>query len=148
VVLSLSTGLQVTVFDSVATAMKCLESLRTSLQTVLLPRSDICVQAVSYHKLLVYQRTPGLQKLFSTFAPTYSGGVLQLSHKRLASVASFDEALARIGALVQNNLLDNSDLAQAALPLLVVDWNFQNQAASGAGSQLLDTSPLEYRYAS
>jgi hypothetical protein len=147
VALTLSDGSSVVVFDSKTTALKCLEFMRTAGQWAVLPKSNVLVVAVSFHKLLVCEMTVELQKLFQAFFPVYNGGVVQFAHRSLYTMMSLSSALATVGSLVPGTLTDNASLAAAKLPMLIVDWNFQANAPAGSGSKLVDPSPLQYDYA-
>ena len=92
--LPLSDGTVVQVFDQKRTALALLKQMRTVGKTwnVYASEDVLCV-AVSYSKLLICETNLVNQKLFSSFAPIYYGGLLRFLHRSASLVLSLTDAL-------------------------------------------------------
>jgi hypothetical protein len=137
--LTLSDGSVTTVFDSVATAMKCLEWMRLQGMQQLYPSTSVVVLNVAGTKLLVLETTPGNLTLRSRYVPFYSGGRLAFAHVSLGLVHDLASALRACGVCVAGPLATNADLTP--LGCVLVDWNY---SSSKAATSLTDTVPLQY----
>ena len=139
VLLPLSNGRVVTVFDSLRTALLLMEQMRVNKQSFVYAGEDCMVISVNYHKLLVCEPTLIIQKLLSAYTPVYSSGQVLFVHRSLSSVESLGAALSSEGAAVPGALLTNADLRQAKIPIVAVDWNFPD-------TQLEDTQATAVYY--
>ena len=92
--LPLSDGTVVQVFDTKRTALSLLKQMRTIGKTwnVYASEDVLCV-AISYSKLLVAETNLVNQKLFSSFAPIYYGGLVRFLHRSASLVLSLTDAL-------------------------------------------------------
>ena len=147
VLLTLSDGRTITVFDTVRTAMRCLEKMRVAKQSFLVASDDVLIWAVSWTKLIIAEATLTLQRLMTSFTPVYMFGFTRFVHRNLSSVQTFGEALQSVGfanmggsATIQNNM----DLATAATRAVVVDWLYK--AAPTADAPGKDTEQTELKY--
>lgn len=150
VTLTVSGGDSVVVFDTVGTALRCLEYLRRNNQWFLVLQAPavpttILVAAVGYAKLLVAEQTPALAKLFQDTCPSYARGSVVFVNRDLGNVFSLQEALNVAGFLLPTPPTDNAGLV--GCPVRLVDWFYQAGAASGEGTQAQDAAPLVYQYA-
>ena len=150
--LPLSDGTVVQVFDQKRTALALLKQMRTVGKTwnVYASEDVLCV-AVSYSKLLICETNLVNQKLFSSFAPIYYGGLLRFLHRSASLVLSLTDALRAVGYCVASPVpyMNNTDLRVAGVNMIVVDWNYQaNPAMSSLGSQLEDETPLVFDFTS
>ena len=150
VLLTLSDGRTITVFDNVRTAMRCLEKMRVAKQSFLVASDDVLIWAVSWTKLIVAEATLTLQRLMTSFTPIYAFGYTRFVHRNLSSVQTFGEALQAVGfanmggsASIQNNV----DLVGAATRAVVVDWLYKaNPTTADPGTVLEDTDQTELKY--
>ena len=150
--LPLSDGTVVQVFDQKRTALALLKQMRTVGKTwnVYASEDVLCV-AVSYSKLLICETNLVNQKLFSSFAPIYYGGLLRFLHRSASLVLSLTDALRAVGYCVASPVpyMNNTDLRVAGVNMIVVDWNFvANPATPSQGSQLEDETPLVFDFTS
>ena len=142
VTMTLSSGVAVTVFDSLTTALKCMKYMYEQNQWLLqLPK--VMVVSVCHHKLLLMEATLQNQKLLQTFAaPLYEHGAVRYASRLSYDTSDLQNALQSVGSLQMNALMDNIDLA--TVNIQVVDWNYEAGASAGQGSLLVDASPLHY----
>ena len=142
VTMVLSSGVAVTVFDTLETALKCMKYMYEQNQWLLqLPK--VMVVSVCHHKLLLLEATLQNQRLLQTFAaPLYEHGAVRFASRLSYDTSDLQNALQSVGSLQMSALLDNIDLATVNVQL--VDWNYQANASAGQGSLLVDASPLHY----
>ena len=146
VTLPMSSGSTVTVFDSLSTALKCLEYMKEANVWCVMASSNVMVVSVSHHKLLVLENTLQNARLVQQYgAPLYVGGLTLFVARNSYDMHSLTSALTAVGSLVTGSLTDNVSLA--AEHMQVVDFNYQAGAAAGAGSLLSGPVPLHYQYA-
>ena len=91
------------------------------------------------------------QKLLSSFAPVYYGGLTRFLHRSASLVLSLTDALRAVGYCVSSTTpyANNTDLRVAGVNMLIVDWNFvANPASSAVGTQLEDANPLVFDFTS
>lgn len=138
-------GQLVSVFDTVTTALACMEQMRLRKQTFL-RLGEVRVATVSYYKLLLYVMTPDLALFEQTYAPIYAGGQVLFAHKQHQTITDLKGALSALGVQVLTDISDNASLAAAGLTIQIVDQNYQANAPAGLGSQLQDVVPLRYAY--
>ena len=149
IALPLSDG---TVVDTKRTALALLKQMRTVGKTwnVYASEDVLCV-AVSYSKLLVAETNLVNQKLFSSFAPIYYGGLVRFLHRSASLVLSLTDALRAVGYCVASPVpyMNNTDLRVAGVNMLIVDYNYKsNPATPSEGSQLEDETPLVFDFTS
>ena len=141
-----------TVFDTVETALKCMEFMRLRDQWLLTPTDDIMIVAVSFTKLLIAESSLVNQKLLSTFMPLYVGGSTRFAHRSMSVVQRLADAIQDVGFCVQDPLTDNYTLQNPvrgkAPHIVIVDINFKaNPTAQAPGSLLDDGDDLiTYKY--
>jgi hypothetical protein len=142
VTLTLSSGVTVTVFDSLTTALKVLKYMYQQNQWLIqLPK--VMVVSVCHHKLLLLESTLANQRLLQTFgAPLYEHGAVRFASRLSYESHDLQSALQSVGSLQMHALQDNVDLA--SVNAQVVDYNYQQNAAAGQGSLLVDPAPLHY----
>ena len=96
--LPLSDGTVVQVFDTKRTALSLLKQMRTIGKTWNVDASeDVLCVAVSYTKMIVCETNLVNQKLFSSFAPIYYGGLLRFLHRSASLVLSLTDTLRSVG---------------------------------------------------
>ena len=142
VTMTLSSGVVVTVFDTLETALKCMKYMYEQNQWLLqLPK--VMVVSVCHHKLLLLEATLQNQRLLQTFAaPLYEHGAVRFASRLSYETNDLQNALQSVGSLQMSPLMDNTDLA--TVNIQIVDWNHQQTASAGQGSLLVDPAPLHY----
>ena len=144
--LNLSDGTVVQVFDTKVTALSLLKQMRTVGKTwTVYASEDVLCVSVSATKLIVCETNLVNQKLFSTFAPVYYGGLVRFLHRSASLVLSLTDALRAVGYFVASPIpyANNTDLRVAGVNMIVVDFHYvANPATAAQGSQLEDAVPL------
>lgn len=147
VYLSLSDGRVVTVFDTVRTAMRCLEHMRQQGQSFLIASDDVLIYNVEFHKLFACEASLINQRLFTSYTPFYSSGLVRFTHRNLSSVETLSQALASVGFAVSGTLQYNSDLQTARTGIVLVDYHYNaNPTMADRGSRLEDTATTVLYY--
>ena len=111
------------VFDTKRTALALLKQIRTFGKTWnVYSLEDVLCVAVSYSKMIVCETNLVNQKLFSSFAPIYCGGLLWF-HRSASLVLSLTDALRAMGYCVASSVpyMNNTDLRVAGVSMLVID---------------------------
>ena len=144
VTLPTSSGSTVTVFDSLNTALKCLEHMKESNVWRIVASNNVMVVSVCPRKLLIMENTLQNARLVQQYAaPLYVGG-LTLFAATSYDMRTLDSALSAIGSLVATTLLDNVSLTPENIQ--VVDWSYTASPSAGQGSLLTDAVPLHYQH--
>lgn len=139
--ITLSDNTVVTVFDTVMTAMRCLENCRRRGQSFVAASDDVIVVTIDWHKLLICEATLTLQKLLASYHIGYTSGRVLCWHRTLSSVETLAEALQSVGfALNSTGGLDNNrDLGSARLHAVLVDYRYKGVTTPvDVGSRLID----------
>ena len=147
VYLTLSDGRVVTVFDSVRTAMRCLEAMRVQQQSFLTASDDVLIYNVEYHKLFACEASLVNQRLFTSYTPFYSSGLVRFTRRNLSSVETLSQALASVGFAASGALSTNADLQAARTGIVLVYYLYNaNPAPPDLGSRLEDAANTVLRY--
>ena len=137
VTLPMSNGSSQTVFDSLTTALKCLEYMKESNVWRVMASNNVMVISVCHHKLLILENTLQNARLVQQFgAPLYIGGLVLFAARTSYDLHSQESALGTIGSLMTSSLPDNASLASAHIQ--VVGWNYQANSTAGQGSLMSD----------
>ena len=140
VAVQLSDGRRIFVFDTLRTAMRCLEKMRQAKQNFLVASDDILVWAVSWTKLICAEATLSMQRLMSSYVGQYTYGFTRFVHRNLSAVTTLGEALQSVGfAMGGAALQTNDDLDQSAVHATVVDYRYP-------ATTLDDSAQTEIRY--
>ena len=122
VTLRMSNGSSQDVFDSLTTALKCLENMKESNVWCVMASNNVMVVSISHHKLLAMENALQNARLVQQFvAPLYVGGLVLVAARTSYDMHSLKSALGSIGFLLTSTLPDNTSLASAHIQ--VVDWN-------------------------
>jgi hypothetical protein len=149
VVLALSDGTQITVFDTLETALKLANFMRTHKQWTVAASEDVTIALANGGiKMLVCENALQNQKLLTSFVPVYLGDELQFVNRSMSCVVSLTEALRSVGFCVKSAtpFAGNLSLRLGGTSVQVVDWNYQASASDSEGSQLHDGAPLLYDF--
>ena len=103
VTLALSDGTQITIFDTLETALKLANFMRTHKQWTVAASEDVTIALANGGiKMLVCENTLRNQKLLTSFVPVYVGDELQFVHRSMSCVVSLTEALRSVGFCVKS----------------------------------------------
>ena len=124
----LSTGVNQPVFNSLSTALKCLNFMNSRNQYFIMAGDDITVTNCQT-KLLIFENTFINQKCITSCDFTYHGKTIQVIHCKLSNLFNLTDALISVGFKVTSTASwnTNSDLethlADSDRPRIkVVDW--------------------------
>ena len=142
-----SDGSTETIFDSLDTAVRCLNFMHSRKQYYMHANDDIIIVNISGVKLLILETTMLNQKLLNSFNFIYSRGDVRGVHRNLSNIVSLTDALVSVGykksSTIQfNNNYDlETSLADSERPRIkLVDYHYiQNPTTSNTGSLLSDT---------
>ena len=149
VTLQLSDGNNVTVADTLGTALKLLKYMRTNSQWQVLASDDVTVVSINAVKGLVLENTILNQKLLTQYLPTYIGDQVRFVHRTSSLVLSLTDALKSVGFCHTSALpfASNLDLRTGGADMQLFDWNYKaSPATSSEGSLLNDGTPLRYDF--
>ena len=93
----LSDGTTQTVFDSIATALRCLNFMNSRKQYYMNANDDIMIVNVSGVKLLILETTFLNQKLLNSYNFIYSRGKVKGVHRNLSNIVNLTDALISVG---------------------------------------------------
>ena len=127
-----------TVFDSLTTALKCLNFMNSKNMYYLMAGDDITIINCQT-KLLILENTFTNQKMINSYVFSYHGKKIKGIHRNLSNMVNLTDALISVGFKTNNTIFqDNSDLT--AIPddqrprIKIVDWYY----FSGANGSLLE----------
>lgn len=149
--LVMSDGTTKTVFDSLTTALKCLNFMRSRDQYYLQASDEITIVNCET-KLLVLESTFLNQKLLNSYVFTYYNNGLRGVHRNLSTLNTLTEALASVGFKKTTADLFNSNYdLETNLPDLerprikVVDYYYKEVPTSEVpGSLLVDATQIRF----
>ena len=124
-----SDGVNQTVFNSLSTALKCLNFMNSRGQYYMAAGDDLTILNLQT-KLLVVENTFINQKLMNSYVLTYHGNSVKAIHRNLSNLFNFTDALKSVGFKVEStNFNTNADLqtnlADEDRPrVAIVDWYY------------------------
>ena len=149
VLLHLSDGSAITVFDTLAGGLKLMAHLRTNRQWHCYGSDDVLVVSVSASKLLLLETTLVNQKLITSFLPVYIGGEIRWCSRQTSLTLSTTDALMSVGFCFKGSVpfANNFDLRTGGANMQVVDWYYVAAPPDlTTGSMLADPTPIQYDY--
>ncbi len=146
VLLQMSDGSVVPVFDKLSTGLKLLAFMCRNSQWNVYASADVCV-SVGAVKLLVMQTSLINQKLVTSYLPIYLGGGGRWASRTASLVLSTTDALKCVGFAHLGELSFSSNLdLRGGAHMQLVDWIYEANPANGGGSLLSDPIPLRYDF--
>ena len=141
-----SDGTTETVFDSLDTALRCLNFMNSRKQYYMSANDDIMIVNISGTKVMILETTFLNQKLMNSFNFIYARGDVKGVHRNLSIIMSLTDALVSVGykksstTAFANNYDLETGLADAERPRIkLVDYHYvQSPATSSAGTLLSD----------
>jgi len=140
---TMSDGNTITVFDDIATALKCLAYMRVNKQWHLWATEDLIVVSINATKGIVMESTLVNQKLLMQYHPVYQGGEVLWSHRTLSQLLTLTDALRAVGFCHSSTtpFTNNSSLSSGNAHMTLFDWRFPSTVLS-------DATPLSYDFTS
>ena len=145
-----SDGVTRTVFDTVATALLCLNYMRSRKQYYLQASDEITIINCET-KLLIVENTFLNQKLMNSFVFCYFNGAVTGIHRNLSTLMSLTESLVSVGykktsstpfntnAELETNLTDSE---RPRIKVVDYFYNYAGDANNPAGSLLQNTDQI------
>ena len=94
--LILSTGIAQQVFDSLYSALKCINYMEANNLYPLSPNEDVTILNLR-SKLLILENTYINQKMMSSYVFTYHGASVRAIHRSMSDTATLTDALSSVG---------------------------------------------------
>lgn len=133
-----------TVFDSLSTALKCLNFMNSRNQYYLMAGDELTIINCQT-KLLILENTFINQKLLNSYVLTYHANKIMCVHRNLSNLFNLTDAMVSVGFKVSSGTTwnTNADLETNVLDanrprIKVVDWFY----FIGTGSLLSDTNQI------
>ena len=124
-----SDGVNQTVFNSLSTALKCLNFMNSRGQYYMEAGDDLTILNLQT-KLLIVENTFINQKLMNSYVLTYHGNSVKAIHRNLSNLFNLTDALKSVGFKVEStnfntNLDLQTNLADEDRPrVAIVDWYY------------------------
>ena len=142
----LSTGVNQPVFDSLSTALKCLNFMNSRSQYFIMAGDDITIINCQT-KLLIFENTFINQKCITSYDFTYHGKTIRGIHRNLSNLFNLTDAMISVGFKVSSTIPwnTNGDL-ETNVPdnercrIKVVDWFY----FTTQGSLLSDSTQIVF----
>ena len=146
----LSTGVTTQVFDTLATAIKCVHYMDSNNLYSLSPNEDITILNLR-SKLLILENTYLNQKMMNSYVFTYHGAKVCGIHRSMSSIVSLEEALQSTGFrvvgapwAVESNAKMETNRTDTDRPrIVVVDYLYKHPTL--VHSSLVDSEPIVIR---
>ena len=135
-----------TVFDSLTTALKCLNFMNSKNMYYLMAGDDITVVNCQT-KLLIVENTFTNQKMINSYVFSYHGKKIKGIHRNLSSMVNLTDALISVGFKTNNVVFQNNGDLETNRPdaerprVKVLDWFYFSQSN---GSLLEDTIQIVF----
>jgi hypothetical protein len=151
--LILSDGTTTTIFDSIATALRCLNFMNSRKQYFMNASDDIIIVNVSGVKLLILETTFLNQKLLNSYNFIYSRGKVRGVHRNLSNIVNLTDALVSVGykknstTAFNNNYDLETNLSDVNRPRIkIVDYHYISAPSNSTTGSLLEDSGLGIIY--
>jgi len=135
-----------TVFDSLTTALKCLNFMNSKNMYYLMAGDDITIINCQT-KLLILENTFTNQKMINSYVFSYHGKKIKGIHRNLSNMVNLTDALISVGFKTNNTVFQNNNDLETNRPdaerprVKVLDWFYFSQSN---GSQLEDTTQITF----
>ena len=135
-----------TVFDSLTTALKCLNFMNSKNMYYLMAGDDITIVNCQT-KLLILENTFTNQKMINSYVFSYHGKKIKGIHRNLSNMVNLTDALISVGFKTNNTVFQNNNDLETNRPdaerprVKVLDWFYFSQSN---GSQLEDTIQIVF----
>ena len=135
-----------TVFDSLTTALKCLNFMNSKNMYYLMAGDDITIVNCQT-KLLILENTFTNQKMINSYVFSYHGKKIKGIHRNLSNMVNLTDALISVGFKTNNTVFQNNNDLETNRPdaerprVKVLDWFYFDLASP---SQLEDTKQIVF----
>ena len=135
-----------TVFDSLTTALKCLNFMNSKNMYYLMAGDDITIINCQT-KLLILENTFTNQKMINSYVFSCHGKKIKGIHRNLSNMVNLTDALISVGFKTNNIVFQNNNDLETNRPdaerprVKVLDWFYFSQSN---GSQLEDTVQIVF----
>ena len=135
-----------TVFDSLTTALKCLNFMNSKNMYYLMAGDDITIVNCQT-KLLILENTFTNQKMINSYVFSYHGKKIKGIHRNLSNMVNLTDALISVGFKTNNTVFQNNNDLETNRPdaerprVKVLDWFYFSQSN---GSLLEDTIQIVF----
>ena len=135
-----------TVFDSLTTALKCLNFMNSKNMYYLMAGDDITIVNCQT-KLLILENTFTNQKMINSYVFSYHGKKMKGIHRNLSNMVNLTDALISVGFKTNNTVFQNNNDLETNRPdaerprVKVLDWFYFDLASP---SQLEDTTQIVF----
>ena len=135
-----------TVFDSLTTALKCLNFMNSKNMYYLMAGDDITIVNCQT-KLLILENSFTNQKMINTYVFSYHGKKIKGIHRNLSNMVNLTDALISVGFKTNNTVFQNNNDLETNRPdaerprVKVLDWFYFDLASP---SQLEDTTQIVF----
>jgi len=135
-----------TVFDSLTTALKCLNFMNSKNMYYLMAGDDITIVNCQT-KLLILENTFTNQKMINSYVFSYHGKKIKGIHRNLSNMVNLTDALISVGFKTNNTVFQNNNDLETNRPdaerprVKVLDWFYFDLASP---SQLEDTTQIVF----
>ena len=143
----LSTGITQKVFDSLATALKCIHYMEVNNLYSLSPNEDVTILNLR-SKLLILENTYINQKMMNSYVFTYHGAGVRAIHRSMSDTVTLPEALASVGFrciglpwdVASNQKMETDRVDKDRPRIQVVDWVYKSPTLPH--TNLVDSTPI------
>jgi len=135
-----------TVFDSLTTALKCLNFMNSKNMYYLMAGDDITIVNCQT-KLLILENTFTNQNMINSYVFSYHGKKIKGIHRNLSNMVNLTDALISVGFKTNNTVFQNNNDLETNRPdaerprVKVLDWFYFDLASP---SQLEDTTQIVF----
>ena len=141
-----SDGVNQIVFNSLSTALNCLNFMNSRGQYYMAAGDDLTILNLQT-KLLIVENTFINQKLMNSYVLTYHGNSVKAIHRNLSNLFNLRDALTSVGFKIEASQFNTnadlqSNLADTDRPRIqVIDWYYY----VGDGSKLDDSTQIVFQ---
>ena len=118
-----------TVFDSLTTALKCLNFMNSKNMYYLMAGDDVTIINCET-KLLILENTFTNQKMINSYVFSYHGKKIKGIHRNLSTMNNLTDSLSSVGFKINNIIFSNNNDLETNRPdderprIKVVDWYY------------------------
>ena len=143
----LSTGIVQTVFDSLASALKCIHYMEANNLYSLSPNEDVTIINLR-SKLLILENTYINQKMMNSYVFTYHGAGVRAIHRSMSDTVTLTDALSSVGfravglpwSVSSNQKMETDRVDKDRPRIQVVDYLYKHPTIPH--TNLLDSTPI------
>ena len=143
----LSTGIVSQVFDTLASALKCIHYMEANNLYSLSPNEDVTIINLR-SKLLILENTYINQKMMNSYVFTYHGAGVRAIHRSMSDTVTLTDALSSVGfrcvglpwSVASNQKMETDRVDKDRPRIQILDYLYKNPNLNH--TNLLDSSPI------